>query len=91
MVAVAAGIGVLIGAPTVRLRGDYLAIVTLGFGAIASVLVQSDWLKDVLGGPQGLRNIPAAPLFGFGTAGARSTSTTWRWRAASSPSSSRGD
>jgi branched-chain amino acid transport system permease protein len=65
VVAVAAVIGVLIAAPTVRLRGDYLAIVTLGFGAIASVLVQSDWLKNVLGGPQGLRNIPAAPLFGI--------------------------
>ena len=44
VVVLAALIGVLIAAPTVRLRGDYLAIVTLGFGAIASVLVQSDWL-----------------------------------------------
>jgi branched-chain amino acid transport system permease protein len=65
VVVVAALIGVLIAAPTVRLRGDYLAIVTLGFGAIASVLVQSDWLKGTLGGPQGLRNIPPAPLFGI--------------------------
>jgi len=65
VVVAAALVGVLIAAPTVRLRGDYLAIVTLGFGAIASVLVQSDWLKSVLGGPQGMRNIPPAPLFGM--------------------------
>lgn len=65
VMAVAALIGVLIAAPTVRLRGDYLAIVTLGFGAIASVLVQSDWLKHVLGGPLGLRDVPPAPLFGI--------------------------
>ena len=61
---IAALIGVLIAAPTVRLRGDYLAIVTLGFGAIASVLVQSDWLKNVLGGPLGLRDVPPAPFLG---------------------------
>ncbi len=65
VMALAALIGVLIAAPTVRLRGDYLAIVTLGFGAIASVLVQSDWLKNVLGGPLGLRDVPPAPLFGI--------------------------
>ena len=41
---VAAGIGVLIGAPVLRLRGDYLAIVTLGFGEIARVLVESEAL-----------------------------------------------
>ena len=62
---IAALVGVLIAAPTVRLRGDYLAIVTLGFGAMASVLVQSDWLKNVLGGPLGLRDVPPAPLFGI--------------------------
>jgi branched-chain amino acid transport system permease protein len=61
----AALIGVLIAAPTVRLRGDYLAIVTLGFGSMALILVQSDWLKSVLGGPQGLRSIPAPALFGI--------------------------
>jgi len=62
---IAALVGILIAAPTVRLRGDYLAIVTLGFGAMASVLVQSDWLKNVLGGPLGLRDVPPAPLFGI--------------------------
>jgi branched-chain amino acid transport system permease protein len=47
-------IGVLIGAPVLRLRGDYLAIVTLGFGEIIRVLVQSNWLDPWLGGAQGI-------------------------------------
>jgi branched-chain amino acid transport system permease protein len=47
-------IGVLIGAPVLRLRGDYLAIVTLGFGEIIRVLVASNWLDPWLGGAQGI-------------------------------------
>ncbi len=44
-IAVAMGSGVLLGAPTLRLRGDYLAIVTLGFGEIIRLLAQKfDWL-----------------------------------------------
>lgn len=62
----AAVVGLLIGAPVLRLRGDYLAIVTLGFGEIARVLVTSDWLRGTLGGAQGLRDIPAAPIGGVG-------------------------
>jgi branched-chain amino acid transport system permease protein len=54
----AAFTGVLIGAPVLRLRGDYLAIVTLGFGEIARVLVVSDLLKNQLGGSLGLYHIP---------------------------------
>jgi branched-chain amino acid transport system permease protein len=54
----AAFTGVLIGAPVLRLRGDYLAIVTLGFGEIARVLAVSDLLKKYLGGPLGLYHIP---------------------------------
>jgi branched-chain amino acid transport system permease protein len=57
--------GVITAAPTVRLRGDYLAIVTLGFGAIAQVFVQSTWLQGVVGGPQGMTGVPPAPLFGI--------------------------
>jgi branched-chain amino acid transport system permease protein len=57
IIAVAAGL--LIGGPVLRLRGDYLALVTLGFGEIARVLVTSDWLKPFLGGAQGLIGIPA--------------------------------
>ncbi len=54
--------GVIIGTPVIRLRGDYLAIVTLGFAAIAQVLVLSDWFAPVLGGPQGVRDVPPVPL-----------------------------
>jgi branched-chain amino acid transport system permease protein len=54
----AAFVGVIIGAPVLRLRGDYLAIVTLGFGEIARVLAVSDLLKKYLGGPLGLYHIP---------------------------------
>ncbi len=60
--AVAVVAGVIIGTPVIRLRGDYLAIVTLGFAAIAQVLVLSDWFSPVLGGPQGVRDVPPVPL-----------------------------
>jgi branched-chain amino acid transport system permease protein len=65
VIAIAAFTGLLIGAPVLRLRGDYLAIVTLGFGEIARVLVTSDWLKPVLGGAQGLIAIPAPSFLGI--------------------------
>lgn len=55
--------GLIIGTPVIRLRGDYLAIVTLGFAAIAQVLVLSDWFAPVLGGPQGVRAVPPVDLF----------------------------
>jgi branched-chain amino acid transport system permease protein len=64
VVLIAAFVGLLIGAPVLRLRGDYLAIVTLGFGEIARVLVSSDWLRRLLGGAQGLRDVTAAPIAG---------------------------
>ena len=65
VVVVAVVIGVLIGAPVLRLRGDYLAIVTLGFGEIVRTLVLSDWLSPWLGGAQGIIQIPAAPPESF--------------------------
>jgi branched-chain amino acid transport system permease protein len=49
--------GVILGIPVLRLRGDYLAIVTLAFGEIIRVLVRSDLLKPVIGGAQGIINI----------------------------------
>jgi len=64
VIVIAAFTGLLIGAPVLRLRGDYLAIVTLGFGEIARVLVTSDWLKPALGGAQGLIAIPSPSFFG---------------------------
>ncbi len=42
-----------------------MAIVTLGFGEIARVLVTSNWLKPVVGGAQGMRDVTSSPLFGF--------------------------
>jgi branched-chain amino acid transport system permease protein len=56
--------GVIIGAPVLRLRGDYLAIVTLGFGEIVRILVGSDWLKEYTGGAQGILQIPPPLLIG---------------------------
>jgi branched-chain amino acid transport system permease protein len=55
--------GVILGLPVLRLRGDYLAIVTLGFGEIIRLLVLSDWLKPYLGGSQGIQGI-ARPAIG---------------------------
>jgi branched-chain amino acid transport system permease protein len=56
--------GILIGLPILRLRGDYLAIVTLGFGEIIRILLKSDILKDFTMGPRGVRNIAGPTLFG---------------------------
>ncbi|MCP4087444.1 MAG: branched-chain amino acid ABC transporter permease [Actinomycetia bacterium] len=58
--------GMLIGTPVIRMRGDYLAIVTLGFGEIVRVLFLSDWLQSTFGGAQGIRQIPGVEL-GFAT------------------------
>ncbi|MEU5094228.1 branched-chain amino acid ABC transporter permease [Streptomyces sp. NPDC020996] len=60
--------GVLIGAPTLRLRGDYLAIVTLGFGEIFRIAVNNmdgDSGPDLTNGPNGIPAIPDLNLFGF--------------------------
>jgi branched-chain amino acid transport system permease protein len=50
--------GAVLGLPILGIRGDYLAIATLGFGEIIRVLAGSDLLKFVLGGPRGILNIP---------------------------------
>jgi branched-chain amino acid transport system permease protein len=60
--------GVLIGAPTLRLRGDYLAIVTLGFGEIFRIAVNNmdgESGPDITNGPNGIPSIPDLKLFGF--------------------------
>ncbi|MDX2101126.1 MAG: high-affinity branched-chain amino acid ABC transporter permease LivM [Alphaproteobacteria bacterium] len=59
----AALFGVLLGFPVLRLRGDYFAIVTLGFGEIIRIVL-INWV-EVTGGPQGLGNIPRPTLFGM--------------------------
>jgi branched-chain amino acid transport system permease protein len=55
----AAMIGLMVGTPVLRLRGDYLAIVTLGFGEIARLIFLSEWAKPVVGGAQGILSIPS--------------------------------
>jgi branched-chain amino acid transport system permease protein len=58
---VAALAGVIVGGPSLRLRGDYLAMVTLGFGEIIRVLLQN---TDVVGGSRGMEGIlPVTNLF----------------------------
>ena len=60
---VAATFGILLGWPTLRLRGDYLAIVTLGFGEIIRVILVN-W-TDFSGGPNGIASIPRPSFFGL--------------------------
>lgn len=55
--------GVLLGFPVLRLRGDYLAIVTLGFGEIIR-LILLNW-QDLTGGPNGISGIPRPTFFGL--------------------------
>lgn len=57
--------GVLLGFPVLRMRGDYLAIVTLGFGEIIRVLALSNWLAPIGGGAQGILHIPEPEFFGI--------------------------
>ena len=57
VVVMAAIAGLVIGAPVIRMRGDYLAIVTLGFGEIVRLLFLSDWLKPYFGGSQGITKV----------------------------------
>lgn len=62
--AVVAGVfGFLLGMPTLRLKGDYLAITTIGFGEIIR-LVLVNWV-DVTRGPAGIPGIPSPSLFGY--------------------------
>ena len=66
VLAISAAAGVLIGAPVLRLRGDYLALVTLGLGEMIVVLVRSPWFEPLVGGPNGMRNVTDAAIGGFG-------------------------
>jgi len=59
----AALLGVLLGFPVLRLRGDYLAIVTLGFGEMIRIILLN-W-HELTGGPNGISSIPRPTLFGL--------------------------
>ncbi|MFK8250627.1 ABC transporter permease subunit [Ancylobacter terrae] len=64
-IVLAALAGMLFGLPVLRVRGDYLAMATLGLGEIIRVLVLSDWLAPHLGGSQGIIEIDHPRLFGY--------------------------
>ena len=55
-------VGVLFGLPVLGVRGDYLAVATMGLGEIVRVIVQSDFAAPLLGGAQGILQIPKPSL-----------------------------
>ncbi|MFN2135834.1 MAG: branched-chain amino acid ABC transporter permease, partial [Candidatus Promineifilaceae bacterium] len=57
--------GIILGIPVLRMRGDYLAIVTLAFGEIIRVLAASDLLKGAIGGAQGILKIGKPEILSF--------------------------
>jgi branched-chain amino acid transport system permease protein len=59
----AASAGILLGFPVLRLRGDYLAIVTLGFGEIIRIVLLN--AQDLTGGPNGITQVPRPSFFGL--------------------------
>jgi branched-chain amino acid transport system permease protein len=65
VIVIAAVAGLVVGAPVLRLRGDYLAIVTLGFGEIVRLLFLSDWLKPWTGAGQGILSVPPPSIPGL--------------------------
>lgn len=58
-------VGVLFGIPVLGVRGDYLAVATMGLGEIVRVIVQSDMAAPLLGGAQGILQIPKPRIDGF--------------------------
>jgi branched-chain amino acid transport system permease protein len=63
---VAGTFGMLLGAPTLKLRGDYLAIVTLGFGEIIRVFLNNlDAPVNITNGPKGIAGIDSIKIFGL--------------------------
>ena len=84
VVVVTALFGILIGAPTLRLGGDYLAIVTLGFGEITYLLLLNlDRPVNITNGPSGIIGIDPPALSATPRAAIRSTTICswrcWRW------------
>ena len=64
--ALAGFFGIILGAPTLKLRGDYLAIVTLGFGEIIRVFLNNlDRPINLTNGPKGINQIDSVKFFGF--------------------------
>ncbi|MFZ6723036.1 ABC transporter permease subunit [Undibacterium sp. Ji49W] len=68
--ALAAALGVLLGAPTLKLRGDYLAVVTLGFGEIVRIfIINLNAPVNITDGPKGIIAIDPVRLFGVSLSG----------------------
>ena len=78
--AVVAGVvGMILGAPTLKLRGDYLAIITLGFGEIIRIfMLNLDRPVNITNGPKGIAQIDPLTVFGFNM-GQRHTLTIGDW------------
>ena len=68
----------LFGAPTLRLKGDYLAIVTLGFGEIVPIVARNR--PSLTNGAMGLNGVAAPQLFGYSSGSARRPITMSGWR-----------
>ena len=80
-IGVAAVAGVLLGLPVLRLRGDYLAIVTLGFGEVIRVLANNlDKPINLTNGPQGITSI-GQPLAGLAKTLSTPAIAPYRWQA----------
>ncbi len=62
-------VGVLFGVPVLGVRGDYLAVATMGLGEIVRVIVLSDFAAPLLGGAQGVLQIPRPSIFGYELSG----------------------
>ena len=73
----AAVFGALLGVPTLKLRGDYLAIVTLGFGEIIRIfMVNLNAPVNITNGPQGINNIDPVTILGISLAGEPGSNAT---------------
>ncbi|MGS0743482.1 ABC transporter permease subunit [Glaciimonas sp. GG7] len=69
--------GAILGAPTLKLRGDYLAIVTLGFGEIIRIFMNNlNAPVNITNGPQGINLIDPIRVFGVSLAGERGSNAT---------------
>lgn len=85
--ALAAVFGALLGAPTLKLRGDYLAIVTLGFGEIIRIFMNNlNAPINITNGPQGINLIDPIRIFGVSLAGEAGSMATVKIGSFSMPS-----
>ena len=85
--AIAGLFGAILGAPTLKLRGDYLAIVTLGFGEIIRIFMNNmNAPINFTNGPQGINRIDPVSIFGVSLAGDAGSNATVKFLGMSMPS-----